>query len=59
MTRVRVTSGCETGVGGKAALHTMVQSCSVLSVVNIDAGLIADAYTARIANMLLDARRKD
>jgi pyridinium-3,5-biscarboxylic acid mononucleotide synthase len=36
--------------GGKAALASMLQSCSVLSVVNIDAGFTAGAFAARIAN---------
>ncbi|MDD1685074.1 MAG: nickel pincer cofactor biosynthesis protein LarB [Methanoregula sp.] len=35
---------------GKAALASMLQSCSVLSVVNIDAGFTAGAFAARIAN---------
>ncbi len=37
--------------GGRAALASMLQSCSVLSVVNIDAGFIAGAFAARIARM--------
>jgi pyridinium-3,5-biscarboxylic acid mononucleotide synthase len=36
--------------GGKAALASMLQSCSVLSVVNIDAGFTAGAFAAQIAN---------
>jgi pyridinium-3,5-biscarboxylic acid mononucleotide synthase len=36
---------------GKAALASMLQSCSVLSVVNIDAGFTAGAFAAKIANM--------
>jgi NCAIR mutase (PurE)-related protein len=36
---------------GKAALASMLQSCSVLAVVNIDAGFTAGAFAARIANM--------
>jgi len=41
------------GAGGKgeAALLSMLQSCSVLSVVNIDAGFVAGAFAARIANL--------
>jgi NCAIR mutase (PurE)-related protein len=35
---------------GKAALASMLQSCSVLSVVNIDAGFTAGAFAAKIAN---------
>ncbi|MDR0767317.1 MAG: phosphoribosylaminoimidazole carboxylase, partial [Methanosarcinales archaeon] len=41
---------------GKAALLTMLQSCSVISVVNIDAGFVAGAYAARIANRMQAAR---
>jgi hypothetical protein len=37
--------------GGRAALASMLQSCSVLSVVNIDAGFTAGAFAARIARM--------
>lgn len=40
---------------GKAALASMLQSCSVLSVVNIDAGFTAGAFAARIANMVVSA----
>jgi pyridinium-3,5-biscarboxylic acid mononucleotide synthase len=36
---------------GKAALASMLQSCSVISVVNIDAGFTAGAFAARIANL--------
>lgn len=35
---------------GRAALASMLQSCSVISVVNIDAGFTAGAFAARIAN---------
>jgi NCAIR mutase (PurE)-related protein len=35
---------------GQAALASMLQSCSVISVVNIDAGFTAGAFAARIAN---------
>lgn len=37
---------------GSAALASMLQSCSVVSVVNIDAGFTAGAFAARIANMV-------
>jgi len=37
---------------GRAALASMLQSCSVLAVVNIDAGFTAGAIAARIANMV-------
>jgi NCAIR mutase (PurE)-related protein len=36
---------------GRAALASMLQSCSVLAVVNIDAGFVAGAFAARIARM--------
>lgn len=36
---------------GRAALASMLQSCSVLSVVNIDAGFTAGAFAARIARL--------
>ncbi len=38
---------------GKAALASMLQSCSVLTVVNIDAGFTAGAMAALIANMVV------
>jgi pyridinium-3,5-biscarboxylic acid mononucleotide synthase len=38
---------------GRAALASMLQSCSVLTVVNIDAGFTAGAFAARIANMVV------
>jgi NCAIR mutase (PurE)-related protein len=37
---------------GCAALASMLQSCSVVAVVNIDAGFTAGAFAARIANMV-------
>lgn len=37
---------------GEAALASMLQSCSVLTVVNIDAGFVAGAFAARIAVMV-------
>ena len=36
---------------GRAALASMLQSCSVITVVNIDAGFTAGAFAARVANM--------
>ena len=47
-----VSTGYGAGGGGKAALLAMLQSCSILSVVNIDAGFVAGAFAARIANMI-------
>jgi NCAIR mutase (PurE)-related protein len=37
---------------GRAALASMLQSCSVLAVVNINAGFTAGAFAARIATMV-------
>ncbi len=37
---------------GRAALASMLQSCSVLVVVNIDAGFVAGAFAARVASMV-------
>jgi NCAIR mutase (PurE)-related protein len=37
---------------GQAALASMLQSCSVIAVVNIDAGFTAGAHAALIANMV-------
>jgi NCAIR mutase (PurE)-related protein len=50
-----VSTGYGAGGGGKAALLSMLQSCSTLAVVNIDAGFVAGAYAARIANMIVAA----
>ncbi len=41
---------------GEAALASMLQSCSVLTVVNIDAGFVAGAFAARIANLVAGGR---
>ncbi len=51
-----VSSGYGAGANGEAALLSMLQSCSVISVVNIDAGFVAGAYAARIANRMQTAR---
>jgi len=50
-----VSTGYGAGGGGQAALLAMLQSCSTLAVVNIDAGFVAGAYAARIANMIAAA----
>ena len=52
-------AGYGAGGGGKAALLSMLQSCSTLAVVNIDAGFVAGAYAARIANMIAAAGKKE
>jgi len=36
--------------GGRAALASMLQSCSVIAVVNIDAGFTGGAFAAQVAN---------
>lgn len=41
--------------GGEAALGSMLQSCSVIAVVNIDAGFVAGAFAARVANQAVGA----
>jgi NCAIR mutase (PurE)-related protein len=45
-----VSTGYGLGGQGVAALMSMLQSCTVLAVVNIDAGFIAGAYAAMIAS---------
>lgn len=44
-----VSTGYGIGGNGVAALLSMLQSCSVLTVVNVDAGFMAGAYAAKIA----------
>ena len=44
-----VSTGYGLGGGGQATLYSMLQSCSVLTVVKIDAGFVAGAYAAKIA----------
>ncbi|QYZ79887.1 nickel pincer cofactor biosynthesis protein LarB [Methanofollis formosanus] len=46
---VPVSTGYGYMGGGEAALASMLQSCSVLTVVNIDAGFVAGAHAAQIA----------
>ena len=53
-----VSTGYGAGAKGEAALLSMLQSCSVLSVVNIDAGFVAGSFAARIANTVAAARNK-
>ena len=48
---VPVSTGYGAGGKGEAALLSMLQSCTVLTVVNIDAGFVAGAFAARIANL--------
>lgn len=55
---VPVSTGYGAGGKGEAALLSMLQSCSVLTIVNIDAGFVAGAFAARIANMAAKNRNK-
>jgi pyridinium-3,5-biscarboxylic acid mononucleotide synthase len=52
-----VSSGYGHAGSGKAALAGMLQSCTILSVVNIDAGFVAGAQATLIARALDRARR--
>ncbi|WP_440766468.1 nickel pincer cofactor biosynthesis protein LarB [Natronorubrum sp. DTA7] len=53
---VPVSSGYGFGGDGEAALAGLLQSCTVLSVVNIDAGFVAGAQATLIARAIDDAR---
>jgi len=44
-----VSTGYGLGGNGLAALYSMLQSCSVITVVNVDAGFVAGAFAAKIA----------
>ena len=55
---VPVSVGYGAGGRGEAALLSMLQSCSVLTVVNIDSGFVAGAFAARIANLAAAARKR-
>lgn len=50
---VPVSTGYGYMGAGRAALASMLQSCSVITVVNIDAGFVAGAFAAQIANMVV------
>jgi len=51
---VPVSTGYGFGGHGEAALLAMLQSCSVLAVVNVDAGFVAGAFAAKVANRKVD-----
>ena len=51
-----VSVGYGMGGRGEAALLTMLQSCSPLVCVNVDAGVVAGACAAQIANRVARAR---
>ncbi|MEA1895912.1 MAG: nickel pincer cofactor biosynthesis protein LarB [Euryarchaeota archaeon] len=53
-----ISVGYGAGGRGEAALLSMLQSCSVLAVVNIDAGFVAGAFAAQIANLAAAASAK-
>jgi NCAIR mutase (PurE)-related protein len=55
---VPVSTGYGAGGKGEAALLSMLQSCSVIAVVNIDAGFVAGAFAARIANLAAKNRNE-
>lgn len=55
---VPVSSGYGYRGGGESALSTMLQSCSPLLSVNIDAGFVAGAAAAQIANRVAEARTR-
>lgn len=52
-----ISSGYGYGGNGDAALAGMLQSCTVLSVVNIDAGFVAGAQAGIIAQSIDGARK--
>lgn len=47
-----VSTGYGVGGQGQAALFSMLQSCAPLLVVNVDAGFVAGAMAAKIANRI-------
>jgi NCAIR mutase (PurE)-related protein len=51
-----VSVGYGHGGDGEAALLGMLQSCTVLSVVNVDAGFVAGAQAGLIARAIAGAR---
>ncbi|PSP38725.1 hypothetical protein BRC71_04415 [Halobacteriales archaeon QH_7_65_31] len=51
-----VSNGYGHAGGGEAALDGMLQSCTPLSVVNIDAGFVAGAQAGLVARAVADAR---
>ena len=56
---VPVSSGYGYGGDGEAALAGMLQSCTVMSVVNVDAGFVAGAQATLIARAIDRARNGD
>lgn len=56
---VPVSSGYGHRGAGESALSTMLQSCSPLLTVNIDAGFVAGAAAAQIANLVATVARTE
>ena len=54
-----VSTGYGLGGSGEAALTSMLQSCAVLSTVNIDAGFVAGAQAGMIAKSISSARNQN
>jgi hypothetical protein len=54
-----VSTGYGHGGDGEAALSGMLQSCTVLSVVNVDAGFVAGAQAGLVARAVSGARTSD
>lgn len=52
---VPVSTGYGFRGAGQAALGSMLQSCSVIAVVNIDAGFVAGAFAAKVAQLAVGA----
>lgn len=51
-----VSTGYGVGGKGEAALYSMLQSCAPLLVVNVDAGFVAGAMAAKIANRIVEGQ---
>jgi hypothetical protein len=54
-----VSTGYGHGGEGEAALSGMLQSCTALTVVNVDAGFTAGTQAGLVARRVADARRGD
>ncbi|ELZ95093.1 NCAIR mutase-like protein [Haloferax mucosum ATCC BAA-1512] len=54
-----VSTGYGHGGDGEAAILGMLQSCTVLSVVNVDAGFIAGSQAGLVARAVSDARNSE
>jgi NCAIR mutase (PurE)-related protein len=54
-----VSTGYGHGGDGEAALSGMLQSCTALSVVNVDAGFTAGAQAGLVARAIAHARKED